>query len=97
MDTMSSGDESDNEPMSTDIFEDIRDDSQSRPSVNRREARYRIHDHIKQSQEKYKGGLLSTQNMGKVLHKVFKAVIGEILQDLPIWDEYGSEVSYFIS
>ena len=40
--------------------------------------------------------LLSTQNMGKSLHKVFKAVVNEILQVLPILGEYGSEVSYFI-
>ena len=38
MDAMSSGDESDAEPMYTEMLEDIRDDSQSHPSVNRREA-----------------------------------------------------------
>ena len=40
--------------------------------------------------------LLSTQNLGKGLHKVFKAVENEILQALPILGESGSEVSYFI-
>ena len=34
--------------------------------------------------------------MGKVLHKVFKAVVNKIPQVLPIWGESGSEVSYFI-
>ena len=34
--------------------------------------------------------------MGKVLHKLFKAVVNEILQVLPILGESGSEVSYFI-
>ena len=34
--------------------------------------------------------------MSKVLHKVFKAVVNEILQVLPILGESGSEVSYFI-
>ena len=43
-----------------------------------------------------KGGLLSTLNMGKGLHKVFKTVVKEILQGLPILGEYGSGVSYFI-
>ena len=43
-----------------------------------------------------KGVLLSTQNMGKVLHKVFKSVVEEISQDLLILGESGSEVSYFI-
>ena len=35
--------------------------------------------------------------MGKGLHKVFKAVVNEILQVLPILGESGSEVFYFIS
>ena len=47
---MSSGDESNAEPMSTDMLEDIRDIRQSHPSINRREARYKIRDHIKQRQ-----------------------------------------------
>ena len=34
--------------------------------------------------------------MGKGLHKLFKVVVKEILQDLPILGESGSEVSYFI-
>ena len=34
--------------------------------------------------------------MGKVLHKLFKAIINEILQVLPILGESGSQVSYFI-
>ena len=43
--TMSSGDDSDDEPISTD-----RDDSQSNPSVKRREACYKICNYIKQGQ-----------------------------------------------
>ena len=35
-------------------------------------------------------------NMGEVLHKVFKAVVNEILQVLPILGESSSEVYYFI-
>ena len=38
MDVMDYGDDSDDEPMSTDVLEDIRDGSQSRPNVNRRES-----------------------------------------------------------
>ena len=34
--------------------------------------------------------------MDKGLHKVFKDVVNEILQVLPIFGEHGSEVSYFI-
>ena len=34
--------------------------------------------------------------MGKGLHKVFKAVVNDILQVLPFLGEPGSEVFYFI-
>ena len=37
-----------------------------------------------------KGALKATQNMGKGLHKVFKAVVKEILQYLPPLGETGS-------
>ena len=80
MNSMSSGDASDAEPMSMDLLEDTRDGSQSHPIVNRREARYKICYRIKQSQSEWKGSLLSTQNMGKVLHRVFKAIVNDISQ-----------------
>ena len=48
---MYSGDKSDDEPMSMDILEDICDGSKYNLSVNRRYARYKISDHIKQIQE----------------------------------------------
>ena len=38
----------------------------------------------------------ATQNMGKVLHKVFKTVVKDILHDFPHLVESGSEVSHFI-
>ena len=69
--------------MSTEMLEDIRDGNQSHPNVKRREACYKIRDRIKQRQSEWKGALKSTQKMGKYLHKVFKAVVREILQDLP--------------
>ena len=72
---MDSGNESEDEPMSTDILEDIRDGIKSHASVNRRETCYRIRNHIKWRQTEWKGALLSTQNMGKGLHKVFKTVV----------------------
>ena len=50
MDAVSSGDEPDAEPMSTDMLEDIHDSSQSHTSINRRESRYKIRDCIKRSQ-----------------------------------------------
>ena len=84
MDTMLSGNEYDYEPMSTNMLEDICDVSQSHPSINRREVRYKIHDHFKQRQLEWKILLLSMWSMGKGLHKLFKAVGNKILQALPI-------------
>ena len=81
--------------LSMEISEYIRDDSQYHPSINRREARYKIRDRIEQSQAEWKREFLSTRNMGKGLHKVFKSVVNKILQVLPILGESGSEVSYF--
>ena len=75
MDEMSSGDVYYDEPMPTDMLEDISYGSQSHPSINRREARYKIRVCLKKRQEEFKGALLSTQNMGKGLHKLFKAVV----------------------
>ena len=51
---MDSGYESDDEPISTDMLEDICDGSKSHMSVNRREARYIIHVIIKQRQMEWK-------------------------------------------
>ena len=74
MDVMSSVDESDTEPISTEMLEYICGGSQSHTNMNRRDARYNICDCIKQSQVEWKGALLRTQNMGKGLHSLFKAV-----------------------
>ena len=57
---MDSGDESDNEPMSTEMLEDIRGGSQSHLKVNSREARYKIYDRIKKRQLEWKGALKAT-------------------------------------
>ena len=95
VDAMDSGDESDDNPMSTEMLEDISDGSQSHTNVNKKESRYKIRDRIKQIQLEWKGALKATQNMGKGLQRVFKTVVKEILQDL-LLGESGSEVSHFI-
>ena len=77
---MSSGDKYDAETMSMYMLEYICYGSQSHPSINRREARYKIHACIKRGQVEWKGALLSTRNMGNGLHKVFKAVVNDISQ-----------------
>ena len=82
---MDYGDESDDEPMYTEMLEEIFDGSQSHPKVNRREARYKIRDLIKQRQSEWKGALKAMQNMGKGLHKVFRTVVKDILQGYHLW------------
>ena len=79
------------------MLEYIRDGSQSHTSITRKEACYKILDRVKQRQAEWKGALLSTQNMFEYLHKLFKAVVNELSEILPIMDESGSEVSYFIT
>ena len=44
----------------------------------------------------YKGVLLSIRNMGKGLHRLFKAVVHDISQALPISGESVSEVSFLV-
>ena len=92
---MDSSYESEHDLISTEMLEDIRYGSHTHPNVNRREACYKIRDHIKQIQLQWKGVLKATQNMGKILHKVFKTVVKETFPDLPL-GESSSEVYYFI-
>ena len=60
MDVMSSGNESNDEPMSMEMLEDIRDGIKSYLSVNRREASYKIRERIKKIQQERKGALKAT-------------------------------------
>ena len=93
---INSGDESDHDLISTEMLENIRDGGQTHPNVNRREARYKIIDRIRQRQSEWKGALKSARIMGKGLHKVFSTVVKEISQELTPLGESGSEVSHFI-
>ena len=51
------GDKSDHDLIYTEMLEDIRDGSQNHPKVNRREARYKIRDRIRQRQLVWKNVL----------------------------------------
>ena len=53
MEDINSGDESDHDLISTDMLEDICDRSQTHQNVNRREARYKIRDCIRQRQSEW--------------------------------------------
>ena len=96
MDAMSFGDESDHDIIYTEMLEDIRDGSQTHPNFNRREARYKIRDCIRQRQSEWKGVLKAKQSGGKGLHNVFLTVVKDISQELTLLGESGSEVSHFI-
>ena len=50
MENIDSGDESDHDLISTEMLEYIREVSQTHPNVNKRKARYKIRDHIRQRQ-----------------------------------------------
>ena len=60
IDALDCGNESDDEPMSAEMLEYIRDGSQSHQNVNRIEARYKINDCIKQKQSEWKVVLKAT-------------------------------------
>ena len=60
MENINSGDDSDHDLISTEMLEDIRDGSQTHPNVNKREARYKIRDRIKQRQLECKVALKAT-------------------------------------
>ena len=96
MDAINSGDESDHDLISTEMLGDICDGIQTHMNVNRREARYKIRDRIRQRQPEWKGALKATQSTGKGLHTVFSTVVKEILQELTPLGEFGSEVFHFI-
>ena len=96
MENLDSDEKSDHDLISTEMLEDIRDGSQTHPNVNKREARYKIRDRVRQKESQRKGVLKATQIMGKGLHKVFSTTLKYIYQELTALGESGSEVSYFI-
>ena len=57
MNAMDSGDDSDHDIISMEMLKKNCDRSQSHPNVNRREASYKICDHIRQIQLEWKGAL----------------------------------------
>ena len=96
MENLDSSDESDHDLISTEMLEDIRYGSQIHPNGNRREARYKIRDHVRKRQSEWKGALKATRSMGTGLHKVFSTVVKDILKELTALRESCSEVSHFI-
>ena len=82
MENIDSNEKSDDDHISTETLHDIRDGNQTHPNIDKREARYKIRDCIKQKKSEWKGALRDTHKMGKGLHKVFRTIVLEILQEL---------------
>ena len=78
IDVINSDYESDHDIISTEMLEDILDESQTHPSVDRIESHYKICDCIRQRQSEWKGAIKDTQSTGKGLHKVFSTVVKDI-------------------
>ena len=78
---MDYGDESNNEPVSMDMLEDILDGSQSHPNIHRREERYKKRDRVRQKESQWKAALKATRSMGKGLHKVFSTIVKEFFSN----------------
>ena len=72
----------DDDLISTETLHDICDGNQTHPNIDKREARLKIRDRIKQKKSEWKGALRATHKMGKGLHKVFSTIVKEILQEL---------------
>ena len=96
MENIDEKEKSDHNLISFETSEEIHDGSQTHLKVNKREARCKIRDRIKQRQSEWKGALKATRNMGKGLHKLFSAIVSEISQELNNLGESCSEVSHFI-
>ena len=85
MGVMSSVNESDDEPMSTKMLEDICDGSQSHPIINRMEAPYKVRDIIKRSQAEWKGFLLYMLNMNKGLKNYLRLLVMRFCKFYQFW------------
>ena len=75
MENINYGDESDHDLISAEMIEDICHGSHTHPNFNRREARYKIRDRVRQRHSEWKGALKSTSNTGKGLHNVFSTAV----------------------
>ena len=86
----------DDDLISTETLHDILDGNKTHLNIDKREARLKIRDRIKQKKLQWKGALRATYNMGKGLHRVFSTIVKDISQELTNFGEYCSEVSHFI-
>ena len=86
----------DDDLISTETLEDIRDGNQTHPKIDKREARIKIRDRIKQKKSQWTVALRATHKIGNGLHRFFNTIVSDISQELTNFGETGSEVSHFI-
>ena len=67
--------DSDEVPISINTIEYIQDGNYAHLDINTRDARFKTCYYIRQAKSEWKGAEISSNRMGKVLHKVFKAVV----------------------
>ena len=70
----------DDDFISTETLHDICDVNQTHPKIDKRDARLKIRDRIKQKKSQQKGALRATHKMVKGLHRVFSTIVSEISQ-----------------
>ena len=80
--------------ISTETLHDICDGTQTNTNIDKREARLKMRDRVKQKKLQWKGALRATHKMGKGLHRIFSTIVSEISHELTNFGESGSEVSH---
>ena len=82
MENLNEKEKFDDDLISTETLHDILDGNQTHLNIDKREARLKIRDRIKQNKSHRKGALRATQKMGKSLHRLFSTIVSEISQEL---------------
>ena len=75
MENLDENEEFDDDLISAETLHDIRDGNQTHPKIDKREARLKIRDRIKQNKSEWKGALRATHKMGKGLHSIFSTIL----------------------
>ena len=68
--------------LTKETLHDICAGNQTHLKINKREARLKIRDLVKQNKFQWKGALIAMHKMGNVLHRVFSTIVSEISQEL---------------
>ena len=89
-DELSTDDKSDDRSISMNDLEDVWYGNYVHIEINKRDFRLKICERIRQTQSEWTVVELLANSMGKVLHKVVKAVVTELNNSFPTLGESGS-------